>query len=182
MSARRIRRVDGKATRQIMSSSGQVRQDATSECWGVRSSSRHRRVVVVVVVFLSMPFRGRWSGGSRPSGELTARRQDKCLLLGRSSKTRRASVGGFVFVVVSSSCRRRRRRRVALDAFSWQMVGWLSTRPESRRRGDKTNVFCWADPARSIERVMGDLFVSLCCLLVVMWLSMPFRGRWPGGS
>ncbi len=55
------------------------------------------------------------------SGESTVRRQDKCRLLGRSGKTRRASVGGFV----------RRRRRV---------------------------------------------------VIVVVWLSMPFGGRWLGGS
>jgi hypothetical protein len=44
-----------------------------------------------------------WAGLARDaSGELTARQQDKCLLLGRSGKRRQASVGGL-FVIVSSS-------------------------------------------------------------------------------
>ena len=155
MSVRHFRRVDGKATRQ-MSSSGQVRQDSTSECRGVRSSSSRRRVVIVVVVFLSMPFHGRWSGGSRRVRRVDSKATRQVFFwAGPARRVERVSGGSCRrrVVVVSLSCRRCvivvsssccRRRRVALDAFSWQVVGWLSTHPESRRRGDKTNVFCWA--------------------------------------
>ena len=68
------------------------------------------------------------------SGELTARRQDKCLLLGRSGKKRRASVGGFVRRVVLSSC-----CRVALDAFSWQVAGWLLSSEKKVSVSEKKN-------------------------------------------
>ncbi len=69
------------------------------------------------------------------SGELTARQQDKCLLLGRSGKTRRASVRGFV-------CRRClccRRRCVALDTFWWQVVGWLLSSIVKKISGTEIN-------------------------------------------
>jgi hypothetical protein len=56
---------------------------------------------------------------------------------GRSGKTRRASVGGFVrrrVVVVLSSC-----CCVALDAFSWQVAGWLLSSEKKISGTEKKN-------------------------------------------
>jgi hypothetical protein len=130
-----VRRVDGEATRQ-MSSSGQVQQDASSECWGVRL---RRRVIVVSSSSSSLcGSRCLFVADGRmaldASRESTARRQDKCLLLGRSGKKHRASNGGFVRLVVLSSC-----CRVALDAFSWQVAGWLLSSEKKISGTEKKN-------------------------------------------
>ncbi len=127
--ARRIKRVSGGSF-VVLSSSCRRRVVVVS------SSSCRRRVVV-----MSSSCRRRVVVVS-----LSCRRRVVIV----SSSCRRC------VVVVSSSCRH--RRCMALDAFWWQVVGWLSTRPASQWRGDKTNVFSWAGPARRVERVSGGSF------------------------
>jgi hypothetical protein len=129
-----------------------------------------------------------WAGPARDaSGESTARQQDKCLLLGRSVKTHRASVGGFVrcrVIVVSSSS-------LSLSSFDSRCLlvagGWVALDASGESTARQQDKCLLLGRSGKMCRASVGGFVCRRCrvvviVVVVVWLSMPFGGRWSGGS